>query len=156
RPVRSGRRGPTATRTTSSCPRGEPMTQSLPAGPSDLSTRRAQMFPVLSQEQVARVAAFAVETRFEPGAIVFDQGDELVPFYVVLEGELEVVHPRGDAEDPITVHRAREFTGEVNLLTDRRSLARGRAKGSLLTLRVEHARLRSLIQTDPELSEVFL
>jgi len=114
------------------------------------------MFPVLTETQLARVSAFGVETTLEPGQIVWEQGEDNVPMYVILDGELEVVHPRGSLEDPITVHQAREFTGEVHLLSDRRSLVRGRAKGPLRLLRVEHARLRSLIQTDPELSELFM
>ncbi len=124
--------------------------------PKDLEARRAQMFPVLSGGELARVGAFGVETTFEDGEIVFEQGDRDVPFYVVLEGELEIVHPRGKLEEPITVHGAREFAGEVSLLADRPALVRGRARGRLRVIRVERARLRSLIQTDPDLSEVLM
>jgi thioredoxin reductase (NADPH) len=122
----------------------------------DLSSRRSQMFPTLSEVQLSRVRSMAVEKTFDPGQIVFEQGDRDVPFYVILEGELEVVHPRGKSEDPVTLQLAKEFTGEASFLTDRSSLLRGRAKGPLRVLRVEHARLRSIIQTDPELSELFM
>jgi thioredoxin reductase (NADPH) len=131
------------------------MTQALPTI-DDLTTRRAQVFPVLTEAQLARVAAFGAEKTFAVGEIVFEQGESDVPFYVILDGKLEVVHPHGKLEDPVTVHGKGEFTGEVSLLTDRRSLVRGRALGPLRVLRVEHARLRSLIQTDPDLSELFM
>jgi thioredoxin reductase (NADPH) len=121
-----------------------------------LESRRAQMFPAMTEVQVARVAAFAVEQRFPDGAIVFEQGDERLPLYVVLEGELAVVHPDGNVEHPVTVHRAREFTGEASMLAGRRSLVRGRARGDLRVLRVEHARLSSLVQVDSELSELVM
>jgi thioredoxin reductase (NADPH) len=124
--------------------------------PLDLSSRRGQIFPVLTEAQVARVAAFGVEKTFASGTIVWEQGDERVPFYVILEGELEVVHPRGKLEDPVVVHEKNEFTGEVSLLTDRRSLVRARAKGALRVLCVENAKLRTLIQTDSELSELIM
>jgi thioredoxin reductase (NADPH) len=124
--------------------------------PPNLEARRAQMFPVLTAGEVARVAAFGVEKTFEDGQLLFEQGDRDAPFYVILEGELEIVHPRGKLEEPITVHGAREFTGEVSLLADRPALLRGRAKGRLRVLRVEPARLRSLIQTDPLLSETLM
>ena len=130
------------------------MAQGVP--PLDVESRRAQMFPALSEEQLARVAVFGVEQTFADGAILFDQGDVDLPFYVVLEGELEIVHPAGKLEDPVTVHKQREFTGELSLLTERRALVRGRAKGRLRVLRIEHTRLRSLIQTDPELSELLM
>jgi thioredoxin reductase (NADPH) len=131
------------------------MTQRVPMR-VDLEARRAQMFPPLTEAQLSRVAAFGAEVTFDDGAIVFEQGDTNVPFYVVLEGELAIVHPRGKAEEPVTFHGEREFTGEVNLIADRPSLVRGRAVGPLRALRVEHASLRTLIQTDPELSELLM
>jgi thioredoxin reductase (NADPH) len=114
------------------------------------------MFPVLTPAQRARVAVFGVEKRFELGALLFDQGEPNVPFYVLVEGEIEVVHPHGKLEELITIHQPGEFTGEVSLLTDRRSLVRARARGSVVTMRIERARLKTLIQTDPELSEHFM
>jgi thioredoxin reductase (NADPH) len=122
----------------------------------NLASRRAQMFPVLTDADAARAAAFGVERTFPAGAIVWEQGDEHVPFFVVLEGELEVVHPRAGGEDLITVHGPKEFTGEVSLLTDRRALVRARAKGPLRVSCVAPAKLRSLVQTDPGLSEIIM
>jgi thioredoxin reductase (NADPH) len=134
------------------------MTQAAALG--DLETRRAQIFPELSPEQIARVAAFGTERTYADGSVLFDQGDEKTSFFVVLEGELEVVSPRGTlfgrAEELITVHRPRQFTGEVSLLTERHALARGRAKGRLRVLEIDQPALRALIQTDPELSEIVM
>jgi thioredoxin reductase (NADPH) len=131
------------------------VTQGLPTF-EELAGRRGQVFPVLTDSQLARLAAFGVEKSFAADEIVFDQGDSTVPFYVVLDGELELVHPRGKVEDPITVLGARQFSGEFTLIMGRRSLVRGRAKGSLRVLRIEVPRLRSIIQTDPELSELLM
>lgn len=131
------------------------MTQRVPMR-VDLEARRAQMFPALTRAQLSRVAAFGAEVTFEDGAIVFEQGDTNVPVYVILEGELAVVHPRGKAEEPVTFHGEMEFTGEVSLIADRPTLVRGRAVGRLRALRIEHAGLRTLIQTDPELSELLM
>ncbi|HLK39236.1 MAG TPA: FAD-dependent oxidoreductase [Polyangiaceae bacterium] len=122
----------------------------------DLEGRRAQMFPALSTAQIARVAAFGREQSFDAGALVWEQGDSDVPFYVIVEGELEVVHPCDGVERPVTVHEAGEFTGEMSLLFGRRSLVRARARGALRTIRVESARLQALVQTDPELSEIVM
>jgi thioredoxin reductase (NADPH) len=129
------------------------MTQGLPA--TDVrESRRAQMFPVLTVAQIARVRAAGVEQSFEDGAIIFDAGDRGVPFFVVLEGILEIVSPHDDCEDLVTVHNAGEFTGEVTLLSNGRALVRARAKGPLRVLRVTSEGVRSLVQTDPDLSSV--
>jgi thioredoxin reductase (NADPH) len=123
---------------------------------SELEARRAQMFPSLDATQIARVAAFGSEQSFAAGALVWDQGDKGVPFYIVLEGELELFHPYGDIEQSITVHHAGQFTGEMALLVGRGSLVRARAKTDLRALRVEQARFRSLVQTDAEISDVVI
>jgi thioredoxin reductase (NADPH) len=131
------------------------MTQRLPAL-GDLESRRAQMFPALSPAQIARVRAVGTERTFEDGAVVFDQGDQDVPFFVVIEGELEIVSPHGGVESSVTVHHAGEFTGEVTLLTSGRALVRARTKGQARLVRVESAALRKLVQTDPDLSDVLV
>jgi thioredoxin reductase (NADPH) len=114
------------------------------------------MFPALSASQIARVTAFGREQSFEPGALIWEQGDPDVPFFVVLEGQLEVVHPSEGFERPVTVHQMGEFTGEMALLFGRRALVRARARTRLRTLRIDSQRLRALVQTDPELSEIVM
>jgi thioredoxin reductase (NADPH) len=122
----------------------------------DLSTRRPQMFPALTDAQIARIARLGVEQTFEAGQLLFDEGEYNVAFHVILEGEVEVVHPRGKIEEPVTVHKRGEFTGEISLLYDRRSLVRGRARSRVRTVRVERAQLHKLVQTDAELSELLM
>ncbi len=123
---------------------------------ADLDGRRAQMFPTLTAAQIARVAALAVEVRYDDGAIVVEQGDHDVPLFVVLEGLVEIVSPRGKLEVPVTVHAPGEFTGEVTLLNNGRALVRARARGPVRLLRVESPALRSLVQSDAELSEILM
>ncbi|HEY8077814.1 MAG TPA: FAD-dependent oxidoreductase [Labilithrix sp.] len=131
------------------------MTGAYPASP-DLAARRAQMFPALSDALVARVAEHAREQSYAAGALVWQAGDDDVPFYVVLEGELEIVHPEGPIERPITIHHRGEFSGEMAALFGRRSLVRARAKTAMRALVVEPARFRKLVQTEPELGEIVM
>jgi thioredoxin reductase (NADPH) len=114
------------------------------------------MFPALSEAQIARLARVGVEKNLEAGELLFDQGQANVPMYVVLEGEIEVVHPRGTVEEPVTVHERGEFTGEMSMLTDRKTLVRGRARSATRVLRVMPAELHRLVQADAELSELFI
>ena len=123
---------------------------------SELAGRRAQMFPALSPAQIARVARFGEERSFAPGTLVWEQGAPDVPFYVILEGELEVVYPDGSVERPVTVHGPGEFTGEMALLVGRRTLVRAHARTALRTLQIASERFRLLVQTDPELSDIVM
>jgi thioredoxin reductase (NADPH) len=121
-----------------------------------IEARRAQMFPALSAAQLARITRFGKERLVAAGTLLFDEGDRGVPMHVILEGAVEVVHPRGSIEEPITVHGPGEFTGEVSSLADRPSLVRGRVTMQSRVLEIPHAALRSIVQTDPDLSELLL
>src|SRR5882724_336677 len=118
--------------------------------------RRDQMFPRLSAEQIERLSRCGERKRFARGTVLFDQGDTLRNFHVIISGEMEVVHPVDGREEPITVHAPGEFTGETTMLTGRRTLVRGRMRedGELLVMTPEA--LRKVVQADAELSEIFL
>lgn len=118
--------------------------------------RRAQMFPKLNDAQVARVARVATVVQVPAGHILYDEGDYDLSFFVVLEGAIAIVHPNGSEEEPVTVHGPRDFTGEMTLVAGRRGLVRARATMPSRLLRVELPRFRNLLQTDAELSEVFM
>ena len=126
------------------------------AFPFDIEARRAQMFPALTSEQLARVARHGQEVVFDDGAIVFERGEVDRPFYVVLEGELEIVHPQAGVEEPVTVHHAREFTGELSMLSGRPGLVRARARGKVRAIQIAHDRFLALLQTDSDLSDVVM
>src|SRR5262245_58782303 len=104
---------------------------------TSLAGRRCQMFPALEDRLIGRITAHGSERTFAAGALVWEAGDASVPFYVVLDGQLEVVHPYGATETPVTIHKRGEFTGEMALLLGRRTLVRARAKTELRVIVVE-------------------
>lgn len=121
-----------------------------------MAERRAQMFPTLSASQIARIAAHAERLPMRKGELLFDQGDANRGVHVLLSGSLSVVRPGLAGEDPIVVHHAGEFTGETNILAGRRSLVRGRVTEDGEVLYLNPAAFRRVIQTDIELSELFM
>ncbi len=120
--------------------------------PEDL----AVMFPHLNDAQIARLAAFGQERRAAPGEILFDQGDSQHGVFVVLDGTLEIVNVATCDESVLRVLDRGSFTGEVNMLSGRRSLVRGRAGEASTLLEIDRATLRHMMQTDAELGETFL
>jgi thioredoxin reductase (NADPH) len=115
-----------------------------------------QIFPILTREQIARIAAHGTVRPIERGEILFEVGAEVVAFFVVTAGQIDVVQPSRSGETLITVHRPGQFTGDVSMLSGRRAVLRGRASepGEVIELDREH--LVALVQTDPELSEIFM
>src|SRR5687768_5172969 len=94
---------------------------------SPVTERTAQMFPALTPAQIERIAVIGKRRDVKAGEVLFDVGDQNTRFFVVLSGAIEIVQPVGDQEQPIVVHRPGHFTGEINMLSARRSLVRGRA-----------------------------
>ena len=114
------------------------------------------MFPKLTDTQIDRLARLGTTRKTAPGEVIFEQGAVRMSFFVVLTGRLEIVSPSGEGEIPTTIHQHGEFTGEVNMLGGRRSMVRGRALDGAELLEIDHTTLRHVVQTDAELSEIFL
>ena len=116
---------------------------------------REQLFPKLSAAQVERLSRFGRRRSVSAGEVIFDVGDRRA-MYVVLDGRLEVVSPGRTGETQITLAESLEFTGEVDILAGRRSLVRARAVVPTVVLEIQPEDLRRVVQTDPDLSQIFL
>jgi thioredoxin reductase (NADPH) len=114
------------------------------------------MFPRLSDAQLGRLQRLGSRRKVEAGEIIFEQGSPTPDFFVVLSGALAIVQPADGEEVPITVHRAGEFTGEVNMLAGRRSLVRARVVEAGELLEITPSALRKIVQADAELSELLM
>ena len=108
---------------------------------NDVQERRQQMFPKLTDAQIARIAAHAVRRSIPAGQVVFNQGDTDLGIQVVLSGALEVVRPGIAGDDLITVHGPGQFTGEVSTLSGRRALVRGRMREAGVSVVYQHPAL---------------
>ena len=123
--------------------------------PSALDAR-AQIFPVLTAAQINRIRPLGKVRPVEAGEILFEPDQTDIPFFVLLSGSMEIVQPSLSGERLIVTHEPGVFTGEINMISGRRSLVRGRVTkpGEFLELSAEG--LRSLIARDAELSEIFM
>src|SRR5665213_1524635 len=114
------------------------------------------MFPVLDDAQIAQLKSLAKERQTNPGEILFEQGDSDHGVFVVLRGSLEVVNVSNEKEAVIAVLGPGTFTGEVNQLSGRGSLVRGRVREPGTVLELGRTCLRDLMQSDAALGELFL
>lgn len=114
------------------------------------------MFPALDDAQIARLQAFGEKRQVRPGEIVFEQGDENHGVFLVLDGSIEVVGVSSTDNVVLRTLGRGMFTGEVNLLSGRRSLVRCRAREASSLLEIGRANLRHILQTNVTLGEIFL
>jgi thioredoxin reductase (NADPH) len=118
--------------------------------------RKAQMFPQLTAAQIARLEAHGTHRHMRKGEILAEPGDRNRPMLVVLSGSIEVVQPGMSGEVLVVVHAAGSFTGEMSTLQGIGSLVRSRVSEDGEVLVIAENRLRTVVQTDAELSELFM
>ncbi len=114
------------------------------------------IFPTLTPAQIARIDAHGRRRMVRRGEVLANQGDSGVPFYVVIRGYLDIVKPSGSGDVLLAVHGPGQFTGEVNMLSGRRALARAQVREDGEVIEVEREQMLMLVQTDSEISEIVL
>ncbi|HEX7795770.1 MAG TPA: FAD-dependent oxidoreductase [Vicinamibacterales bacterium] len=130
---------------------------SAPATPlADSVLRPDRVFPTLTNEQIARIAPHGRRREITAGDVLVEIGDKAVPFFVVLSGEIEALRPSDKGDTLLVRHRAGQFSGEANMISGQRSIARLRVTVSGEALELTRERLLALIQTDAELSEILM
>jgi thioredoxin reductase (NADPH) len=114
--------------------------------------RREQMFPKLAPPQVERLEALGTRVATRAGEVLVEPGERQQRLLVVLDGSLEVEH----AEKRVTLLEPGDFSGELSTLRGVAGFTRIRARESGSVLAIDAERLRDLVQTDAELSEIMM
>jgi len=121
------------------------------------SDRADRLFPILTDSQIARIESHGRRRRINAGDVLVEPGDTVVPFFVVMSGQLEIVRVDKFAGEVIlAVQSAGQFTGEVNMISGRRALFRIRAREAGQVLELAREEVSALVQTDAELSEILM
>lgn len=119
-----------------------------------LETRRAQMFPTLSSEEVEAARRFGEVRRYRDGECLYESGKTSPGVFVVLSGAICVTGRDGHGHDlPIVEHRERQFSGDVAQLSGGRALADGTALGDVEAILLSPPQLRKLLIAEAVLGE---
>jgi thioredoxin reductase (NADPH) len=124
--------------------------------PQLLGSSPDEMFPVLAGEQQARVLEHGRIRMVRSGETLVELNQQPTKVFVVVEGKLEVLRVTDSNEEVVAVFGPGMFTGELNVLSGRRSLARIRTVEPGELIEIEREALLNLVQTDSGLSDVFL
>ena len=119
-------------------------------------SRPDHVFPTLTPQQVARIAAHGRRRSVARGEVLVEAGDMAAPFFVVLGGELQAVWPSETTEALIVALHRGQFSGEGNMISGRRAIVGLHATESGEVIQLDREQLLALIQTDAELSEILM
>ena len=132
------------------------MMPDLPVAPAAGGSRSERLFPTLTPQQLSRVAAHGRRRPTVGGEVLVEVGDRIIPFFVVVSGELNVLRPSGGEETLIVTHHPGQFTGEGNMIGGRRALGRLRVGVPGEVIELNREQLLALVQTDAELGEIVM
>jgi NADH dehydrogenase len=110
--------------------------------------------PELSQTKVAFESGIRNQ-HFEPGDIIFEQGDLGDSVYVIEQGQCEVLCERKGEQQLLTTLSAGECFGEMALLSDRTRNATIRARTAMNCLIIPKGDFNKLRQSVPAFGNVF-
>jgi NADH dehydrogenase len=110
--------------------------------------------PELAQTKVAFESGIRNQ-HFEPGDVIFQQGDLGDSVYVIEEGECEVLQEQNDEQELLATLNRGECFGEMALLSDRTRNATLRARNATNVLIIPKADFNKLRQSVPAFGDVF-
>jgi serine phosphatase RsbU (regulator of sigma subunit) len=116
--------------------------------------RNIPLFSDLHSAEISFVAGYLHELRVSAGTLLFREGDLGDRFYVLLEGEIEVIKALGTPDErAIAVRKAGEFFGEMSLLeTQGRRTASVVARSAVHLLEMARDDFEALLQHRPGLA----
>jgi len=115
-----------------------------------------RVFPTLTPAQMARLATHGRRRSTTRGEVLVEVGDRVVPFFVVVTGEVEGLWPGETTETLFVRLQAGQFSGEATMISGRRAIARLRVSESGEVIHIDREQVLALIQTDAELSEILM
>jgi thioredoxin reductase (NADPH) len=114
------------------------------------------IFPTLNATQIARILAHGKKRAVQAGEVLVEPGDTKFPFFLVTSGAIEIMRPTCESEDSVAVFQVGQFSGEVGILSGRRSMVRARMREAGEVIELDRSDLQELIETDSELSEILM
>ncbi len=127
---------------------------------SMIEARNTQMFPLLSKAQIeiARRFSSGPEAHFAAGETLYAIASRGTPAWLVIQGSIDIVRRDGLChEAPITTLSPGQFSGEVNQLAGRPSIAAGTAGPDGCTaLPFDAAHLRALMIGSADIGEIVM
>jgi thioredoxin reductase (NADPH) len=124
---------------------------------STFDTRREQMFPKLTPDEIDRLRRFATARRYAAGERLITTGEISPGMFVVISGSVAVTRRDGLGHVvPIVELGPGEFLAEVGQLSSSPALVDAQALGDVETLLVPASGLRALLIAEAELGERIL
>jgi thioredoxin reductase (NADPH) len=111
-------------------------------------------FEPLTEAMIDAILPFGVERVVQVDEVLYAAGDHAYDFFVVLEGQVDIIRHDEEGDVVVTTRGALGFLGELNLFTGQRAYLTARVvqRGRVLALAREC--FRHLMESHPEISNI--
>ena len=113
-------------------------------------------FPQLTDKQLSALAKFTTLKSYQDGEHLFKAGDSDFKFFVIKQGQVEIVERSTGKQKTVTVHEEKEFTGDISMLTGSPSPVSAYAVGDCQIYEVSNADLKQILKEIPQLGDCIL
>jgi thioredoxin reductase (NADPH) len=122
--------------------------------PPGMASRAEQMFPILGETDMARIARFGKLVRYRKGDCLFCAGEAGPGMFLLLSGTVAISQRDGLGRvTPIVREGPGEFLAEIGQLSGAPALVDGHAEEDVEALLVTPDKLRELLVAEAELGE---
>jgi thioredoxin reductase (NADPH) len=116
--------------------------------------RREQMFPQLSDSEVARLERYGERRRYGAGQAIFETGKPAPGLFVVLSGHVAVTRRDGHGGHvPIVEHGPHSFGAEVGQIAGRPAFVDAVARDDVTVVMIAPTRIQAALVGEAELGE---
>jgi len=119
-------------------------------------SNRMSYAPIVTELQIERIRLFAKTREVSADQVLYQPNDDTPPVFVVLSGAITILAITAGQDQVITTYRAGQFSGELLMISGRRSIYKCQVAEAGIVLELTAANLRLLIGRDAELSEIFM
>ncbi|MDQ3515132.1 MAG: FAD-dependent oxidoreductase [Chloroflexota bacterium] len=116
----------------------------------------AAAFPILAEGQIEVLRTYGTERETSRGEDLFHQGQRSLDFFVLLEGEVELLEHLADGDRSISTRGPGHFFGELNMLTGQAVILTARVREAGRVLQLTVPAIKEVITQQPRLSDLIL
>lgn len=119
--------------------------------------RPEMAFPFLTEDMAERLSFYGSAEAVPANFPLWASGDREVDMFVVITGVVEIYEQGVQGHQKvIATLRANQFSGELDLLSSRRTLVEGRTQSECLLLRVPRVALQRLMRTEGDIANLIM
>ena len=111
--------------------------------------------PTLTASQIDQIRTVAGARTVHEGEVLYEPSQAEIPLFVVISGQVSISRP-GEQENVVAVRGPGQFTGEMSVISGKRSLLRAFVSQDGEVLEVSPAKVSWLIAKDSDLGELLM